>query len=89
MLEKLALLQLAWDEIETVFQSPTSWEVKFSLIFKHYNDVVRPLLEDLGTPLEYCDPDTTYEEDVSALVHAGRRLIESLSHVAPDRQPTH
>jgi hypothetical protein len=60
--------------IETVFEGDLSWETKFDQIFDCYSERLRPLLNEMGLRLEYYDPDTTYEEDVTALVTALREL---------------
>ena len=51
------------------------WEAKYAAVF---SDVVRGQIEATGVRLEYCDPDTTYEEDVRAYARAVRERADEL-----------
>ena len=48
------------------------WEVKYHMIFSLCPKMTKRLGE-VGLRLDYYDPDTTYEEDVTAL----RKMLES------------
>jgi len=57
------------------FQNPDEremfWDRVYSQIFSpHISQRICQLLKDQGTPFDWYDPDTTYEEDVKAFVKA-------------------
>jgi hypothetical protein len=57
-----------------IVNSTASWEIKYDLIFSNgMSRRVHALL-----PLDYHDPDTTYEEDVRAFVNAFDDKIKEL-----------
>jgi hypothetical protein len=60
--------------IEKMFASSADWEMKYDLIFDYGSRYIQPLIEDLGLRLEYYDPDTTYQEDVTAYMEDLRKL---------------
>lgn len=69
-------IQKVFDSMESVIADPgLSWEQKYDLIF---SDAVSRRLFDFckkhGLTFEYYDPDTTYEDDVMAFVHAARDI---------------
>ncbi len=52
-------------DIQKAWNLEVSWEVKHEIIFEVWKDSPKVMcLED------YCDPDTSYEEDVTALYQA-------------------
>lgn len=53
------------DEMTSVYQSEADPDVKFDLILS-----IAQELRDLKMGVEYCDPDTTYEEDTRACYEA-------------------
>lgn len=55
------------------FKSDLDWEEKYDKIFERAPRV-RELCREAGRTFEYCDPDTSYEEDVRAYVEALREL---------------
>ena len=55
------------DQALAIRNSDASWETKYNLIFS--NEISRAI-QDTGIEFDYCDPDTTYEEDVRAFVDA-------------------
>lgn len=55
------------------------WEQAYALIFSaHLSRQVFDTLSELGMRLDYCDPDTSYEEDATAFCEALRSQVESL-----------
>lgn len=67
------------EEAESIFNSATDWEDKFSRIFsKDISDKIRKLRNELGISFEYYDPDTTYQEDVTAYIDALLQLKNNL-----------
>lgn len=62
-----------------IFESDTSWEVKYRLIFAISGEM-RALDNRKFSP-EYCDPDTSYEEDVRAYVRALKELMTDYQKV--------
>ena len=91
MKEALQELLTRLDAIETVFGTDIDWETKFDLIFEEHSQAVVPLLNRLGLTIEWCDPDTTYQEDVTAYVQAAmpvrdevRRLLEAFDKPAEE-----
>lgn len=75
--------RLRWhiDRIEEMFASSADWEIKFHRIFGYGAENVQPLIEAFGLRLEYCDPDTTYQEDVTAYVQALRDLRKRMGDI--------
>lgn len=51
------------------------WESKYDVCYKLYYREIVPVFDELGIKFDYYDPDTTYQEDVLALVKA---LVEKL-----------
>src|SRR4051812_31636023 len=64
------------DKVEQIFNSDFGWEDKYDLIFKDYSP--RQLSCILGRYIEYYDPDTSYEEDLTAYVNALVEIKNSL-----------
>lgn len=59
-------LTILHKEVNQIFNSDLSWEVKFELIFsENIADQIYSIIQ-----LDYYDPDTSYEEDVRAFVNA-------------------
>lgn len=58
-------------KVQTTFEDDTlDWEQKYDAIFDRHGSKISLLLHKVGIRLEYYDPDTTYEEDVTAYVRA-------------------
>ena len=56
-----------------------AWETAYDLVFSdQLSGRVSQLLAKLNHRLDYCDPDTTYEEDVTAYATALARLVERM-----------
>lgn len=73
--EKHAKVRVLAQELREVLESPNlDWEVKYDAIFDAHQKKVKPALEEANLSLDYCDPDTSYEEDARAYVDA----LESL-----------
>lgn len=68
---------------EAIFQSESDWEYKFERIFGMSGDI-KQLMDELGLSFDYYDPDTTYEEDVTAYVEALRKVKGNLVAERPE-----
>ena len=55
------------EQVVAICNSEATWETKYDLIF---SKEVQEGLSGSGIHVIYCDPDTTYEEDVRAFVKA-------------------
>jgi len=61
-----------YQETIRILNSDDSWEDKYDQIFsQRISRRVRELIN-----LDYCDPDTSYEEDVTAFVSAFKQYME-------------
>ncbi len=65
-------------KIQAIVDGDGTWEQRFDLVFTDEN---RDTLRRLRPRFEYCDPDTTYQEDVEAYANAlaeeARRMKET------------
>lgn len=68
--------------IEEMFVSTADWEIKYDRIFDYGAQHVWPLIKALCLKLEYYDPDTSYQEDVTAYVQALRELQTRMGNIA-------
>lgn len=58
-------------EVISIFENANvSWEFKYTRIFTIWNKNIKPILNDLNDSLDWYDPDTSYEEDVTYFVKA-------------------
>ena len=57
------------DEANAILNSDASWETKFDLIFSDNISIVLQTIHLVG----WCDPNTSYEEDVKAFMAAVNR----------------
>lgn len=66
------------NKINNIFNSDISWEEKYDMIFSDKISVkVFKIIN-----LDYYDPDTTYQEDVTAFVNAfNSRMFEIQKHL--------
>ena len=71
----LTLAKMAVD----IAGSDASWETKYDLVF---SDEISKCIRETGISLDYCDPDTSYEEDVLAYVNAVKVKAEDLGKTA-------
>ena len=67
-------LEEIFDYIKGIFYSDLSWEAKFDLIFSPEGS---QKFCKLARGFDWCDPDTTYEEDVSAFFYAAKSYLYS------------
>ena len=63
---KLKKLKKLNKRVNKIINSEISWEAKYDLIFS--KKISTKIFE--STSFDYCDPDTTYEEDVLAFTNA-------------------
>lgn len=65
-------LERIYFRIETIIQSDLSWEAKYDMIFS-------PELSQqfcrMARGFDWCDPDTTYEEDLMAFYNAAKEYL--------------
>lgn len=66
------------EEAEQICRSDATWETKYDLIF---SDHVSRAIKQTGVSFDYCDPDTSYEEDVRAYVAAVVEKAEDLKRI--------
>lgn len=57
--------------VKSIIDSDLPWEDKYELFFPH----VLRLANSLGSPFDYSDPDSTYEDDVLACYHAVAAMV--------------
>ena len=65
-------LEETFDYIRKIYYSDLSWEAKFDLIFSSHGS---QKFCKLARGFDWYDPDTTYEEDVSAFFYAAKRYL--------------
>jgi hypothetical protein len=70
-------LEELYNEAVRVFSAPISWEMKYDFIFPG----ICTRLLTLYPSFTWYDPDTSYEEDVSAFMRAFRGLIGELKKI--------
>lgn len=70
-------LRYILQRVDEIIASHATWEVKYHLIF---SDEISGRVAQLSR-LDYCDPDTTYEEDVLAWVTAFRENVASFGNL--------
>ncbi len=63
---------------EDLIESKSTWEFKYDRVFNIFSEQIRPLIKELGVSFDYYDPDTSYQEDVMALIQALRELKTNL-----------
>jgi len=59
--------------------SKASWETKYGLVFS--DQISIPIREMESVNIDYCDPDTSYEEDVCAYVQALEEKAKELKSI--------
>lgn len=65
------------DRAEQIRASAATDEEQYDLIFcESLSRKVFKLFNELGSSLDYYDPDTTYEEDMDAFINAFREKME-------------
>ncbi len=60
----------AINKIQHIATSNASDEMKYDRVFQCYSTIVKTLIKKLGLSFDYYDPDTSYAEDMWALVNA-------------------
>lgn len=78
------LFLLLAGQIQRIVASNASWETKYDLVF---SPAFSFAIAETGVPLEWCDPDTTYEEDTRAYADAIARTAAELSR--PQSEESH
>lgn len=83
----LRLLELLVGQMDQTISTPDlDWEQKYHRVFSDaISNPINRVFRLLGVRLEYCDPDTTYRDDVRAFqeaVHEHRKLL-------PEYTPLH
>ena len=63
-----------YSNIKKIENSSMNWEAKYNMIF-----AVAGKLKECGVSLDYCDPDTSYEEDVVAYIRALDEVLANKS----------
>jgi hypothetical protein len=71
-------LLLFMSRVDSIFYSDIDWKYKYDMIFQIGKDHIYSELDSLGIRLDYYDPDTTYEEDVTAFVNALHNIRDRL-----------
>lgn len=87
----------AFRVLERIFSDPNlGWDEKFDAIFSDsVSGAIRKGREHYGVALEYYDPDTTYQEDVTAYYNAAMEIrerlleFESNDETVRDSSPNH
>lgn len=78
MASVLAELRDLHAQVNEVFVSGLSWETKYDLIFsERLSRRVFGLIH-----LDYCDPDTSHQEDVTAFVDAFNEKMKEIHSVS-------
>lgn len=72
--KNLEFLQLV-AVIDNIMRSSQDWSVKYDLIF---SPGISRRIEALGYTPDYCDPDSSYEDDVRAYVDAVNELADKV-----------
>lgn len=68
-------LEETFDYIREIYYSNLSWEAKFDLIFSSHGS---QKFCRLAPGFDWCDPDTSYEEDVSAFFYAAKFYLYNM-----------
>jgi hypothetical protein len=76
MLEDLKQIFELINKAEMIYNSTADWEIKYDLIFSEDTKIWKKI-RDAGFSFDWYDPDTTYEEDVTAYIYALRKFRES------------
>ena len=66
------------DQAQRIAESKASWETKFEIIF---SDVIMGWIQKSSIEIDWCDPDTTCEEDVLAFVESLRDKARDLKMI--------
>jgi hypothetical protein len=67
------------DYILRIYESDLNWEDKFDLIFSPYASQSLTLqLKAFGLEIDWTDPDTSYQEDVTAYIRGLEKIVPVL-----------
>lgn len=70
------------DRAKRIRASSAQAEEQYDLIFsEHLSRTVFRLFRELGTELDYYDPDTSYEEDMDAFINAFQDKMDRLGNL--------
>lgn len=79
MIDTISALIKEINKAETVYKSPASWELKYTLILNHHHsNSTRPLVRSLGLTLGYWNSGKTYMEETKAYMEALLALRDDL-----------
>lgn len=73
----MELIRQAIGKILRVYRSDLDWETKYGVVFRLSGEL-KYLLGVYGLSIHWHDPDTSYQEDVTAYVNA---IIEMLPEI--------
>lgn len=76
----VGLLKKIREHANRIFKSEASWETKYELIFS--DAISERVFQEIQ--LDYCDPDTSYEEDVTAFINAFNQKMEEILKATDD-----
>lgn len=71
-------LLAAIENVLNIARSSADPGIIYDRVFELHANRVRPALDRMGISFDWCDPDTSYEEDVAAYVHALTELTVRL-----------
>lgn len=64
---------------EAIYNSDADWKIKYELIFNL--NIWQKIRWELGVNFEWYDPDTTYQEDITAYFYALMEFREKLANL--------
>ena len=71
----ITLLRELHKTVNKIYDSEADWETKYDLIFSE--SISKTIFREIH--LHYYDPDTSYEEDVTAFVNAFNDKMEQIN----------
>ena len=73
------------EEAYMVYNSEVSWERKYRLVFSEaVSGQITKALSSLNLVLVWCDPDTSYQDDVTAYIDALEELERDIGKLYED-----
>ncbi len=70
-IETIKTLIISIDELIALKNHPSvDFELLYDVVFATHSECISPIIEMLGMKFDWCDPDTSYEEDVEAYLNA-------------------
>jgi len=71
-------LIILWNKVKDIMESPlVSWEIRYDDVFNTYSKS--------SVALQWCDPDTSYKEDVEAFVEALETAVSNITNKGLER----